>query len=504
MSRVSDLFGNRSIVPTPDIVNREGYAAYSAPDEEQYLQVLLTNTLGNTFYASQNELLQESVALHESMVKSDPEFVSKAAVYARQEGFMRTQPVLALATLASFQGSSEEKATRRKLAVEIFDQVVRTPNDFYDFYTLCKAQGNSLNSRRFQRMMEKWLSTKMSEYWAIKYGGARKGQMSLRHVVRHAHPQHTPLFQYIRQGAEGTDLSELPQIRAFETLKRASTGAEKVAAITEGRLPHEVASTFAGKDPDVWSAIAPQMPVFALLRNLATLERHGVLDNHRKMVEEKFSNSEIIKRSGIFPFQFLKAFDMVSSAWVKDAIRDAVDLSLANVPSMGGKVVLSIDRSGSMGGNLMRTAALIGVTLTRNAPEGRMFTFDTRLEEFAVSRRDSILTQAGTIRARGGTDTSLTLRHMMQQNIRADTLIMVTDEQQNAGQHFAQALAEYRRRLNKNLKCFIIDVASYRSRMTPWSDPNTFYVYGWSPKVLNTMSMMVNGFGSLSEVVRGL
>lgn len=502
MSRVSDLFGKRSIVPTPDIVNREGYAAYSAPEEEQYLQVLLTNTLGNTFYATQNELLQESTALHQSMVKSDPEFVAKAAVYARQKGFMRTQPVLALATLASYQGSNEEKAVRRQLVVETFDQVVRTPNDFYDFYTLCKAQGNSLNSRRFQRMMEKWLSTKMSEYWAIKYGGARKGQMSLRHVVRHAHPQHTPLFQYIRQGAEETDLSELPQIRAFEALKRASTGAEKVAAITEGRLPHEVASTFAGQDKDVWNAIAPQMPVFALLRNLATLERQGVLDNHRKMIEEKFSNPEIIQRSGIFPFQFLKAFDMVQSAWAKDAIRDAVDLSLANVPSMGGKVVLSIDRSGSMIGDLMRTAALIGVTLARTAPEGRMFLFDNHLEEFQVSRRDSILTQAMSISARGGTDTSLTLRYMMQENIRADTFIIVTDEQQNAGDYFAQALADYRRRLNKNLKCFIIDVSTYRSRMTPWNDPNTYYIYGWSPQVLNTMSMLVDGFGSMSDVIR--
>jgi hypothetical protein len=49
MSRVMNMFAT----PVPEIKNRDGYPAYQKPLEEQYLQTLLTNTLGNTYYADQ-------------------------------------------------------------------------------------------------------------------------------------------------------------------------------------------------------------------------------------------------------------------------------------------------------------------------------------------------------------------------------------------------------------------------------------------------------------------
>ena len=53
MSRIGKLFGTlaRRSAHAP-AVNRDGYPAWERPLEEQYLQTLLTNTLGQTFYAS--------------------------------------------------------------------------------------------------------------------------------------------------------------------------------------------------------------------------------------------------------------------------------------------------------------------------------------------------------------------------------------------------------------------------------------------------------------------
>ena len=107
--------------------NFEGYPAWERPLEEKYLQCLLTNTLGNTYYATAKDLLKESLALHEEMMKKDPAFVAKALVFARNKGFMRTQPILGLAMLASVSKEHFEQA---------FDEVIRTPNDLSDFFSI--------------------------------------------------------------------------------------------------------------------------------------------------------------------------------------------------------------------------------------------------------------------------------------------------------------------------------------------------------------------------------
>jgi 60 kDa SS-A/Ro ribonucleoprotein len=317
MSRVSALFNPRQRSRLAPITTRDParYPAWERPLEEQFLQTLLTNTLGNTYYVSSKDLLKESHKVHDRMLAKDPEFAAKALGYGRNKGFMRTQPILGLAKLALADKAQFER---------VFGQVVRSPNDLRDFLTILCSLGWKKSGKFFKRVAGNWLAQKLSEYWAIKYGAEKQGDWSIKEMMIILHPKgmRGDLAEYM-MGRE-VNLAELPQIAAFEQLKRATDAKEKVRLITEGRLPHEVASTFAGKDTEVWDAIAPQMPIFALLRNLATLERHGVLENHRALVEGKFNDPEMIGKSKVLPFRFLDAIDHVSAPWAQDALRDAL------------------------------------------------------------------------------------------------------------------------------------------------------------------------------------
>ncbi|GJM70550.1 hypothetical protein HMSSN036_27660 [Paenibacillus macerans] len=49
MSFAQKLFGSMR----PTTRNKDHYPAYTRSAEEQYLQILLTNTMSNTFYADQ-------------------------------------------------------------------------------------------------------------------------------------------------------------------------------------------------------------------------------------------------------------------------------------------------------------------------------------------------------------------------------------------------------------------------------------------------------------------
>lgn len=524
MSRATNLFQNRDRTVFAPTVNRDGYPAFVRSIEEQYVQTLVANTFGNTFYASEKDMIREAEHVHDAMLKKDTAFAAKALVYARQKGYMRTQPIYGLAKLFAADGEQAER---------IFGLVIRTPNDLRDFAVMIAALRNgSQGGRRIKRAVGNWLVQRMSEYWAIKYGSAEKKGYSLKEMLCAFHPNargaSLTLFDWIMERADfltkGGKIkkafeAELPQIAAFERLKRATTTEEKVKAITEGKLPHEVTTSFAGSDKDVWMAIFPQLPIFALLRNLATLERHGVMGVFRHPIIKKLTDENTIRKSMILPFRFMEAMPHVKDPHVRDALRDALEISLGNIPAITGRTVVAVDISGSMGpgfgwhsqdqkgaptGGYIRVASLFGVALMKKADlNGRMFLFDTQLDEFKVSMRDSTLTQADRIRTRGGTDTSLPIRKLLQDRDAVDNFIIITDEQQNTGSQFLRVLDQYRRSVNKDVKAFIVDVAPYRQAMSPdTAKDQTYFIYGWSDKVLNFISLATEGWGDMVDVIR--
>jgi len=494
MSRIGSIFGKlaRRSAQAP-AENRQGFPAWSRPLEEQYLQTVMTNAFGNTFYASAEELRAEATEVHDQMLAQDPGFAARALAFARLRGFMRAQPLYGLAKLIQRPGA---------LADAVFDEVVRTPHDLGDFATIVKALRGGEGGRRVKRLAGRWLATKLSEYWVIKYGATRsQGGYALRDLVKVFHPKlgaKLPLFDYLL--GKAADLSTLPQVAAFERLKAARSDEERVAAIGAGRLPHEVVTPFA-RSRAVWAALAPQLPALALLRHLAALERHGVIEEAREHIDRKLRDPRLIAASKILPFRFLVAERLVQTGWVKDALRDALELSFANVPPLPGRTAVLLDRSGSMQA-YVEQAAIFAVSLLKAAPrDGRLLAFDDRVDELAVSRRDSVLTQARAIGARGGTDTALPLKQLLHERDAVDNIVLITDEQQNLGTPFVDVLEAYRKQVKADVRVFILDVAPYRNALTG-QDPNTWYVYGWSDQALRFISMAAHGFASQVEAIR--
>jgi 60 kDa SS-A/Ro ribonucleoprotein len=521
--------------------NLEGFPAWDRPVAEQYVQNLVTNTFGDTFYADKKDLVDLSKEIHTKMLAADPQFAAKALVYARQKGYMRTQPLYGLMRLWE---------TNPELAEGIFDKVVRTPNDLRDFVVMLHANRraagkSSIGGRRAKRMIGNWL-LHLDEYRAIKYGSSAKVGYSLRDLLRIAHPaagKRTPLLDWIMGprkmmvggkmvggkmvGGESVsyvppvaDLESMPQIRAYEAFKAATTDEDRAKFIVEGRLPHEVATSFAKNSPVIWNAIVRQLPIFALLRNLATLERHDVLKTHRDWIVERLTDEKTIRKSMILPFRFVEARKHVMDGRVQDALRDAVDIAFANVPEVKGRTAVFLDRSGSMT-EYMTVATLFAVCLMRKANlDGRVMLFDDQLEEMTVSKRDSLLTQAEKVHERGGTCTSLPMEKLLKDLDKVDNIILITDEQENLAlrrQHyvgyglrnrstdrtFIDVLDEYKKKVNRNVNLFFVCVAPYsEASLVPTTDPRTFYSYGWSDNTLRFVSMASQGWGGMVEAIR--
>lgn len=174
-------------------VNHEGFPSFARSIEEQYVQLLLTNTLGHTFYASVGENYAVARDLHQRMLSQDPAFAARAIVYAREQGFMRLQPIVGLVYLS---------LTDRTLFRAIFPRVILTPGDLLDFVQIVRSrQIRPGLGRALKEEINRWLNG-LSEYHAIKYGSDAGAKLSLRDVLRLTHPQpadpqHDALFLYL-------------------------------------------------------------------------------------------------------------------------------------------------------------------------------------------------------------------------------------------------------------------------------------------------------------------
>lgn len=491
MSRARQLFS----VPVANTTNKDGYAAYDRSLEEKYLQCLLTNTMSNTFYAGKQELLKDANELHEKMLQKDPGFMAKSLAFARNEGFMRLQPIFGLVHLSQHQEFAKA-----------FREVIKIPSDLAEFMTIMNSQGRGEGGRAIKRRISDFLND-ISEYWAMKYSGRGRGY-NLADAISTSHPKaknerQQQLFRYLL--GKDADLAELPQIGAYEAFKRAETDEERIHWIEQGKLHYELVTSAGKPSKAIWNAIVKQLPIFALVRHLNALERAGVLEENKGYIIERLTNSEALAKSKILPFQFLKTFYEVSVPWARDVLRQAVELTFGNLPNIKGSTAVFLDISGSMNGDYLKIGSVFALALYKKTKgDGVFWLFDTSVYDPKASLYDSILSQAERIRTQGGTNTAAPVQALNHKGIKVDNIIMITDEQQNSGSSFYSALNAYRKNINKDAKCFVVDLAPYHGYMVPPTDKLTHYIFGWSDQVLDYIGLASQGFGGLVDHVKRL
>jgi len=476
--------------------NREGFPAFARSAEEQYIQMLLTNSLGSTFYADRQQLLAEAAELHADMALRDPQWMAQAIVFARREGFMRLQPIYGLAVLS---------AHRPDLFARIFPQVVRIPSDLADFLTVLEGLGRGQGGRAVKRQVARFLNG-LTEYWAVKYNGRGRGY-SLGDAIATAHPKpadlrQQALFRYLR-GLEA-NLALLPQVAALERLKQAASEAEQLACIERGKLPFETVTGAVKPTSAVWEALLRQMPAFALLRHLNALTRAGVFEKRENVAYAvgRLTDRDALRKARILPFRFAAAYREVEHPQLREALRQAVELTFDNLPELGGRTAIFLDVSGSMEGGYLQTGSIFALALYKQTSGNTIFwLFDTEVTDVRPSREASILSQAERIRAGGGTDAGAPLRKLLRERKVVDRIVMITDEQQNSGSAFYNELKAYRSSINPDAQAFIVDIAPYRQALVPPQDHRTFYIYGWSDTVLAYMAQAALGYNTLLERV---
>ena len=133
--------------------------------------------------------------------------------------------------------------------------------------------------------------------------------------------------------------------RAFEAFKRD-------AANPVPDVPFQMLTALE-LTPQHWAAIASTAGWQMLRMNLNTLDRQCVfaLDGMAEMVAARLRDPAEIAKSRVLPYQLMAAYTAAGPDVpdvVREALQDAMEIAIANVPAIAGNVVVCPDVSGSM------------------------------------------------------------------------------------------------------------------------------------------------------------
>ena len=186
---------------------------------------------------------------------------------------------------------------------------------------------------------------------------------------------------------------------------------------------------------ELWTALVPLLGYLALLRNLRNLDDAGVPDDVAARAAARLADPEQVRRSRVFPFRFLAAYQAVPSLRWAHALEQALSASLASVPQLTGSTLILVDRSGSMFDRPSAKSRLnradrprFGTALALRAARADLVEFGTGSAVVPFRAAGPVLKIVRRFGSLGGTNTAAAVAAHFRRGKHA-RVVIVTDEQ---------------------------------------------------------------------------
>jgi 60 kDa SS-A/Ro ribonucleoprotein len=530
------------------VPNSAGGFAWAVDDWTRLRRFLILGSEGSSYYASEWTLTRENAQALERCLAEDGRRAVAEIVRVSDEGRApKNDP--AIFALAMAAGLGDEPT--RKAALEALPQVCRTGTHLFQFATF--IEGFRGWGRSLRRAVGRWYAAQPVDalaYQAVKYR-QREG-ITHRDLLRLAHPaeqvsagnptldvsgKHARLFEWIACGGETDGLPRL--VEGFVRAQTAATPAETAALVREFGLPREALQSEHLTSPEVWAALLEGMPMTALIRNLATMTRVGVIapasDGTAKVVAQ-LGDADRIRRARVHPIAVLAALRTYASGhsargrgeWgpvrgVVDALDAAFYTAFGNVEPAGKRLLLALDVSGSMTSGWVAgvpgltprdaSAALALVTAATESQYEVVGFFagkrgwksrtkspwglgEQGLTPLAISPRQRLddAVKAVSDLPFGGTDCALPMLYARARAREIDTFVIYTDSETWAGDiHPVQALRDYRQASGIDARLVVVGMVSNGFSIADPADPGMLDVVGFDTATPQLISDFARG-----------
>jgi 60 kDa SS-A/Ro ribonucleoprotein len=517
--------------PLPDQApNSAGGFTWAVDHWARLRRFLVLGSEGGSYYASECTLTRENAQAVEVALREDGRRAVAEIVAVSCEGHApKNDP--ALFALAMAAGVGDEDT--RKAALDALPQVARTGTHLFQFAAF--VEGFRGWGRALRRAVGRWYAGQSVDalaYQAVKY--RQRAGVSHRDLLRLAHPaaevsagnptlavsdEHARLFEWIVRGGEAHGLPRA--VEGFVRAQAAVSAAESAALVREYGLPREALQPKHLPSADVWEALLEDMPMTALIRNLATMTRVGVVSpgsaGTAKVVAQ-LGDAERSRAARVHPIALLAALRTYQAGhgargrhtW--DPVREVVDAldaafytSFGNVEPAGTRLLLALDVSASMEwgdvagvpGLTPRVAsAALALITAATEKHYEIVGFFTRLKPLAISPRQRLddVVKAVSRLTFGGTDAALPMIYARKRKLEIDTFVVYTDSETWAGDvHPAQALRYYRRVSGIDARLVVVGMVSNGFSIADPADPGMLDVVGFDTATPQLISDFARG-----------
>ena len=423
------------LAPKADVRNEAGGTAYEFTSQHKLAQYAATGCLNSTFYAAAD---QQLATVLELCAANEAEFIARTALFARSKGHMKDMPALLCAVLS---------VRSPGLLAEIFDRVIDSPKMLRNFVQIMRSGvvGRKSLGTLPKRLILQWLEARTDEQL---FCGSVGNDPSLADVIRMVHPKPaSPSREALYAYLIGRTFNEaaLPEIvQQYEAFKKNT----EPGKVTTPDVPFQMLTALPLTKKD-WQQIARTASWTMTRMNLNTFVRQGVFEDMDLIgiVVDRLRNANLIEKAKVFPYQLLTAWKSISDDVprpIRDALQDAMEIAIRNVPQIRGQVYVFPDISGSMQSPLtghrtgsttatkcIDVAALVAAAVMRSNPQTVVVPFSDHVTPCQLNPRDSVMTNAEKLTKlpSGGTNCSAPLAHLNTTKAKGDLIIYVSDNE---------------------------------------------------------------------------
>lgn len=553
-------FNEKKVVKQPTEKNFMGELAFKMKDKEELISTVMTTFLQNSYYEKEETTVKR---IQELLKKVDPLFAAKLAIYARNEGNLRSVTHLISADIAKY-------VSAQPWAKRFYDKIVVRPDDMSEILS-AYAHLNDMEQddiKKIPNSIKKGFKSaleRLDPYQLDKYK-MKNRSVSMIDLIRLFHPKGTEKNkEAFKRLVKGESLEGLYSTKILEK-EMTKAGQMTKDASEEEKMD--------AKRDAITSVIENinGMPIMNLLRNL----RNIILYAPDK-VDEACTQLRIEKKiinSRLLPFRFATAYGEIeklnyeekdastsiafeSDKKVKsqtrstfdknkekilDAIEDALQYSVKNIPELEGNVAILIDHSGSVRGDSGGSSKVSAFSKTSTAMIGNLFgsmmayrqknvyigLFGDKLISVPIDREKKLLefnkmTFNEGDKCGGATEAGIYdfMRQCVKEKKKIDNIVVFSDCQigdgkssrgftpwyghstGDRGNHFHELFNEFKK-LNPNCNWIVVNLCQSGGTSVFDRSQRILNIAGWSSNIFDVIKTQCKGWDAVIKEIEAI
>jgi hypothetical protein len=492
-------------VKSSKTVNAEGAEAYTLTPKLELYSLACTFLGQDKFYEKADKQLKRLVEL---IKKNDPEFVAKLAVYVREKMYLRTLPLVLSVELAKVH-SGDNLVSR---AVERVIQRVDELTEILAYYQFSNNRKDVKKLSKLSKQIRLGIANafnKFDSYQFSKYN--RDNEIKLKDALFISHP-------FPKDNKQENIFKKIVD----DTLEVPYTWEVELSRLGQQKFDTEEAKAEAVSKKWEELIASNKLGYMATLRNLRNILDAKVSTIYIEKVCQYLSNAKAVRNSKQLPFRFFSAYRELEGNASKHtdkilfALEEAVKISIENIPTLNGDVLIACDVSGSMQTPISAKSKverydiglLLGQLLRLKCENNILGIFG---DTFKVKRTTSKELLSNTMRLHDiegevgySTNGYLVIDWLIKNKVVMDKVIMFTDCQMwdsryGNTQNFADYWRTYKQ-IAPKAKLILFDMAGYGNTPIDTKTNDVYLIAGWSDKIFDMIEAYENKESAVKEI----